>query len=250
VLIRTGVSHFNREEMLGRELDILNIKGSWRTFWQSFRGEAHTIREWYAVEIRKSLRSLRAPLAIMLVIFAAALLIGGSLSEKFPLPVDVIDIRNLEIDSYSRLGTIDLLNASTVPVIWFHNLRTSLLALILGVFSFGVGGLLTMMLPFILIGYFGASFSAAGVGFAPFFAGLVLPHGIFEIPALALVGAGILYMGGRLIAPSRGKSMGEVMVVSLGEWLRVLVGVVMPLLLGAAVLETFLTPLVAVWLLN
>jgi len=32
LLIRAGTAHFNREELLGRSIDVLNIKWAWRTF--------------------------------------------------------------------------------------------------------------------------------------------------------------------------------------------------------------------------
>jgi uncharacterized membrane protein SpoIIM required for sporulation len=135
-------------------------------------------------------------------------------------------------------------------VIWLHNLRVLLLALLLGVFSFSVLGLLVIMLPLVILGYFAASFSAAGLSPFLFAGAFVLPHGILEIPALLLAGAGIFRIGARIVAPSQGRSIGEVFVLGLAEWGQVVVGFVVPLLLGAAVLEVFVTPRVVLWLLG
>ncbi len=250
ILVRMGVSHFNREEMLGRELDTLNIRGGWATFRAGFTGGARSLREWYRVEIPATLRKFALPMGLMVALFIFAALVGTRLAEDFPLPLNLLDLESISINSFSRLGDISLLDTQGIAVVWVHNLRAIVLALVLGLFSFGVLGLLVLMLPMVLIGYFAASFAGAGVSPLAFFAGFILPHGILEIPAIMLAGAGLLYIGGRLIAPSQGMSIGEVFVRSLGEWARVFVGVVMPLLLAAAVLEVFLTPRVVLWVLG
>ncbi len=250
VLIRAGVSHFNREEMLGRELDTLDIRGSLMAFGAAFRGPARGLGEWYRLEIGESLRRLRIPALLVFGLMLAGLGVGAGLAQDYPLPLPAIDLSNLEIDSNSRLGSIELLNAASVPAILFQNVRASVLALGFGLLSFGVLGLLVILLPFVLIGYFAAAFAGAGIGPLAFYGGLVLPHGIMEIPALVLVGAGILRLGACLIAPSQGRSLGQAMIGALAEWTRVLVAVVVPLLLLAALLETFVTPQVAVWVLR
>jgi len=47
LLIRSGVAHFSREELLGRELDTLNLKWGWRVFSSSFTGGSGSIVQWY-----------------------------------------------------------------------------------------------------------------------------------------------------------------------------------------------------------
>ena len=51
LLVRMGVTHFNREELLGREIDALNLRWAWRVFRSGFVGEAKSLRQWYAREI-------------------------------------------------------------------------------------------------------------------------------------------------------------------------------------------------------
>ncbi len=250
VLVRTGISHFNREEMLGREIDTLNVKGTLRVFWNEFRGEATSIGEWYRVEVGSTLGRLKLPLILMVVVMVVSFLVGGSLTSEFPLPENFLNISNLSIDTFSNFGAISLLDPEGVPVVWFHNLRVVVLALLFGVFSFSVLGLLVLMLPIILIGYFAASFSAVGLSPALFLTAFILPHGILEIPAILVAGAGILYIGARIVAPSNGKSIGEVFVLGLAEWSRTFLGVAVPLFFLAAILEVFVTPLVVVALLS
>ena len=53
-----------------------------------------------------------------------------------------------------------------------------------------------------------------------------------------------------MITPSQGKTIGEAWLHALGDWARVAVALVLPLFLFAALLETFVTPRIAVWLLG
>ena len=250
VLVRTGVSHFNREEMLGRELDTLNVKGTLRLFLDEFKGNAASIGEWYRVEVLSTMKHLRQPILFVLGVLAISLFVGGGLSRQFPLPSDILSLESVDLQAFADFGAVRLLSPEGVPVIWFHNLRAIVLALLLGMFSFSVLGILILMLPMILIGYFAASFSAAGISPVFFLTAFVLPHGILEIPAIAVAGAGILAMGARIVAPSDGKSIGDVFVIGLAEWSRAFLGVAVPLFFLAAILEVFLTPWVAVALLN
>jgi uncharacterized membrane protein SpoIIM required for sporulation len=250
VLVRTGISHFNREEMLGREIDTLNIKGTARLFWNQFKGEATSLKEWYRKEVPVTMRRLRMPILLVSALLVIAFFVGDSLAAEFPLPDTLLNIQNLEIESFSNLGAISLLEPEGVPIIWFHNLRVIVLALLLGLFSFSVFGLLILMLPIIIIGYFAAIFAGAGITPFLFLTAFVLPHGIFEIPAIVIAGAGMLYMGARIVAPSHGKSIGEVFVLGLAEWSRAFFGVAVPLFFLAAILEVFVTPWVVVALLG
>jgi stage II sporulation protein M len=74
-----------------------------------------------------------------------------------------------------------------------------------------------------------------------FFAG-VLPHGIFEIPALVIGSAIVLYMGAVIVTPQTGKSLGEVMIELFADWVKIFLGVVVPLLAIAAIIEAYITP--------
>lgn len=52
----------------------------------------------------------------------------------------------------------------------------------------------------------------------------------------------MLRIGVVLVTPQMGRSLGEVMLELLADWTKVVVGVVVPLLLIAAVIETYVTP--------
>ncbi len=60
---------------------------------------------------------------------------------------------------------------------------------------------------------------------------------MLEIPAIILAGAAILHLGASLAAPSKGHGIGEAWLQAFADWTRIMVGLVIPMLFGAAVLE-------------
>jgi uncharacterized membrane protein SpoIIM required for sporulation len=52
----------------------------------------------------------------------------------------------------------------------------------------------------------------------------------------------VLRMGALLVTPQTGKSMGEVIFKLLADWLKVFLGVVVPLFAIAALIEAYVTP--------
>ena len=245
LLVRTGVAHFSREELLGRELDSLNLRWVWRVFWQAFQGQARSPFDWYQREVLTTLKRLSVPLLLAILILGASMIIGASQAERFSLPANVIQLDNLEKGFIKGLEALRLFTPASVPLVWLHNLRVLVLATILGVFSFGVLGIVVLMVPMVLIGYFTAV--VAGVGISPwvFLAAFVLPHGVLELPAILIAGAAILRLGAIMVTPARGLTVGEAWLHALADWSKVMIAFVVPLLLGAAALEVFVTPRLA-----
>jgi len=64
LLVRVGLAHFQREELLGREIDVLNIKWGWRVFKQAFTGNAPSIKSWYIRTVPAALTNLKKPILI------------------------------------------------------------------------------------------------------------------------------------------------------------------------------------------
>jgi uncharacterized membrane protein SpoIIM required for sporulation/ABC-type transport system involved in multi-copper enzyme maturation permease subunit len=250
LLIRTGVAHFNREELLGRELDALNIGWAFRQFRGAFRGKASSIGRWYTQELGGTLRKMALPVVIMTLAFVAALLVGASQAKVFVLPPELLNWKNLDQGFLQGLESMRFFSVSGVGTVWLHNLRAIALATLFGIFSFGVLGVLVLMLPFFMIGYFMASMGSTGLPMTTFLAATVIPHGILEIPAIILAGAAILRLGATLAAPAKDKTIGEAWLAALADWAKVMLSLVLPLLLGAAVLEVLVTPRIAVWLLG
>jgi stage II sporulation protein M len=114
--------------------------------------------------------------------------------------------------------------------------------LLAGLFSFGTLGLTLFMVNFVLVG--GVLGAADLVGFSPLltFAVGILPHGIFELTAVILATAAMLKVGAQLVSTNTDKSLGETLILSLADWSKVFVGLVIPLLAIAAVVEIYVTP--------
>ena len=242
LLLRTGVAHFNREELLGRDIDVLNLQWGWRTFWRSFLDRARSPLDWYRRILRSTVRQLGLPMVLMILGVIAAMLVGASQATRFSLPVEALNLEAINGGFIEGLESFRFFSLGNVSAIWLHNLRVMALATLLGIFSFGVLGVVVLLAPLMLIGYFAASVVTVGISPWTFLAAFVLPHGILEIPAIVIAGAAILRLGATLAAPAKDKTIGEAWLAAFADWTRILVALVLPLLLGAAILEVFVTP--------
>jgi uncharacterized membrane protein SpoIIM required for sporulation len=244
------LAHFSREELLGRELDTLNLKWAGRTFWRAFRGEGRSLLDWLRREIPLTLRRAAIPAILMTLCLSVGIWVGVDQTATFPLPRAALNLEKLNQGFVEGLEDLRFFSVGSVSLVWLHNLRVMALATLLGIFSFGVLAIITLMAPLMLVGYFAASAGVIGISPWLFTAAFVLPHGVLEIPAIILGGAAILRLGAILATPARGQSIGEAWLAGLADWARLMVVLVIPLLLGAAALEVFLTPRVAVLLLQ
>ena len=246
LLVRLGLSHFRREYLLGREIDTINFKWMGRTFRDRFQGQANTLREWYRTELPLSIRQLRQPLMIVIGlgilagVFSYLWVIANVPAFIDLSPERIREFRTLIADN---LSNVDLLQESLpAPVLFFHNARTTVIFLLLGLLSFGTLGLTLFMGNVALVG--GVLGAAQLVGYSPLlaFTAGILPHGIFELSAIVLATAAMLKVGAQLVTPQSDKSLGEVLLISLADWFRVFIGIVLPFLAIAALIEIYLTP--------
>ncbi|HJR79695.1 MAG TPA: stage II sporulation protein M [Anaerolineales bacterium] len=247
LLVRLGLSHFRREYLLGREIDTLNFKWIGNTFRSHFAGNARSISEWYRREIPVTLRQLRQPLMIVLALSIVAVIVSYIwVVRNVPVYIDLSPERVSEIRTFvtDNLTNLDRLGDQLpAPVLFFHNARTTIVFLLLGLVSFGTLGLTLFLGNIALIG---AVLGAANlVGYSPSLAFIVgvLPHGIFELSAVFLATAAMLKVGAQLVTPQPDKSLGEVLLISLADWLRIFVGIALPFLAIASVIEIYVTPL-------
>jgi uncharacterized membrane protein SpoIIM required for sporulation/ABC-type transport system involved in multi-copper enzyme maturation permease subunit len=248
LLVRIGLAHFRREELLGREIDVLRLRWSLRYFWQSFTGGARGPADWYRRELPRTVRRLLLPSALIFGMAVAGAWVGAGQVDRFPFLVGQIGDLDEGLEMLEEY--IPLLGARSFLLIWWQNLRVLLLAMVLGLFSFGVVGVMPLLATMGVAGYLLGSFARNGVNVFPLFAGLILPHGIFEIPAAVLATAAVLQAGAVLATPDPDRSIGEVWLEALADWAKVIVGVVAPLLLVAAVVEVWVTPRIALAVLG
>jgi uncharacterized membrane protein SpoIIM required for sporulation len=247
LLVRLGLSHFRREYLLGREIDTIDLKWIGRTFRNRFKGQATSILEWYRTELPISVRQLRQPLMIVVGLG----ILAGIVSYLWVIvnvpafielsPERIVDFRTFIADNLTNLDSLG--ERLPAPVLFYHNARTTVAFLLLGLVSFGTLGLTLFIGNIALVG--GVLGAAHLVQYSPLlvFAAGILPHGIFELSAIFLATAAMLKVGAQLVTPQPDKSLGEVLLVSLADWFRIFIGIVLPLLAIAAVIEIYLTPL-------
>lgn len=248
LLVRTGIAHFNREELLGRELDTLNLRWAWSVFKEAFLGEKAPALRWWRDNVWRLVRELKWSILMVLIISVGAVLVGSTQAEIFTIPTEVLDWQNLEeglVTGGEEIGQIRFFSVEGMGLILFHNLRAVLIDSLLGIFSFGVMGIIALILPFGIIGYFIAMTAQTGLSPWSFLLGFILPHGVVEIPAIILSGALIIRMGLTLVTPQENYTIGEAWIRTLADWARLIVFLVLPLLVMASFLEVFITPRVA-----
>ena len=179
--------------------------------------------------------------------------IGSEQAKIFPFPAKDLDWNNLEAGFNQSVGgfeSIQFFTVRGVSTVWLQNLRAVGLATVLGLFSFGVIGILVVMLPFVLIGYFVAAVAHTGLSPGIFILASIFPHGILEIPAIILSGGAALRLGATLAAPAQGRTMSEALLCAFADWARIMVALVIPMLFVAAILEIYITPRVVIQLLG
>jgi len=250
VLGRMGLHLFNREELLGREIDLLDLRGAWLTWRNAFVGGARNPWQWWTGVLRDSLKPLWRAILILSAALAAAYGIGLDLANQFTLPADLLAVERLDPSLAVNLRQLGLLSGRGMLVILLNNLRAIAIASFLGVFSFGILAVVLLMAPVTLVGYFAGNASLAGLTVSRFMLALIVPHALLEVPAAIVAGASILELGMALIRPGGQGTLGRRWLTALAEWARVGLAVVFPLLAGAAAVEVFVTPLIALRLLG
>jgi uncharacterized membrane protein SpoIIM required for sporulation len=264
ILVRMGVRIFNREEILARQIDELNLRFAWRTFVGFFlrppelalasdlsnHGERvrFTISRVYGHDIPHLLRRQWLPLAMVLIVLVASLALGWSYAPRYPLPPEAIQLQNLSHDVFEKAPAIGFLPTFSTSGIFFNNVRALLLAVLLAILSLGVLAFFPLMVPIGLIGLLMGEGPIVGYNPFLFFAAFILPHGIAELPAAIIATAFALRAGASMVSPPSGLTVGEGLLLALSDFAKVFLFLVVPLLLLAAFLEVNLTPHIVLWL--
>ena len=249
LLLRVGLAHFKREELLGREIDALNIKWGWKIFRDRFWGCSHGVISWYRGEVFPTLKELRIPIVLVTVLGIAGIFVGSSQVQKFY--VDLGDLSIIEINNKVKIinEILPLFDLRPVLMILWQNSRVLLLSMILGVFSLGIFGMLPFIISMAVIGYL---FTLMQLNHFPMlvYVLLVIPHGIIEIPAAIISIAAVLKIGAVMSTPSSNKTIAEVLIESLADWVKITLAISLPLIVIAAFIEAWITPRVALLLLS
>ena len=246
LLTRVGVAHFQREELLGREIDVLNLRWALRLFGTTFIGGAKNVREWFGAVLPRDLRKMAWPIAAMLVLALAGVLLGAAQVARFRLPVDKTSLLGFSGGLETLTNRWQIGDFLPVLAIFWQNARAMLLGMVMGFLSLGVLGSIPLLMTMGIVGYLMQLLAVNGV---PAWVSLVLllPHGFLEIPAMVIASACVLRAGALMSTPNLNKTVGEVWIESIAEWCRIMLGLVLPLLLAAAIIEAWITPRIALF---
>ncbi len=245
LLVRLGLAHFQREHMLSREIDTLNLSWMARLFWSAFTGRQLTAWGWLTREIPGTLFRMRYSIAmttLLGVVAVAASYFGvQSLLGQSQVGSQLVSFDTLR-EAIRQVDTGMLSAEISFTKILGNNVRASVIMLALGAISFSVVGLLAFLLN---MGLLGALFGAIGFIGLPqwsLFLNGILPHGILELPAIVLLSSAVLHMGVVLVTPNARKTFTDVLIETFADWLKLFIAVALPALVIAAWIETSITP--------
>jgi uncharacterized membrane protein SpoIIM required for sporulation/ABC-type transport system involved in multi-copper enzyme maturation permease subunit len=251
ILVRMGVRIFNREEILGRELDRINLRRTWRSFKAFFLNgpvgsdwekEPFALQRVYGRDLPELLRRSRLAIGLTLLAVVGSLLVGWHYADVYRLPPLSVNLKNLQLEQFSQSTSLGFMPAIRTDTIFVHNVRSLLTATVLAIFSFGSLAVILLALPMAIVGWLVAQSPALGFNPVLFTVGFFLPHGILEIPAAVLSTAFSLRIGATLMSPPHKLDVGSGLLMSIADFVKVFVLVVIPLLLVAAFIEASLTP--------
>jgi uncharacterized membrane protein SpoIIM required for sporulation/ABC-type transport system involved in multi-copper enzyme maturation permease subunit len=248
LLLRVGNSIFNREELLGRTIDQLNLRATFRNIWRQARAidskgtPAHSLSEWYRLGIPLSLQRIGFASRITIGVFTLALVAGYMVGQMPEWQMKLPPAENLTTTAQllGRYTTLPTQTGALLFIVW-QNGRILLAAAILSIFTFGAASLVLTPAVYVVLGYIFSQVMLAGYNPSFLLAG-VLTHGIVEIPVIVLATATSLRLGAVVTRPPRGITVGQAWSMAFGDAVKLTLGVILPGLLLAAAIEALVTP--------
>jgi len=256
LLLRVGNAIFNREELLGRTIDQLNLRGLFKRITHNVRAvdekgtPAQNLAAWYRHGVFRAVRRLGLAGWITIGVFLTAF-IGGFVIGQLPEWQLNLPKEAALSDSAAMLGrytTLPMQSGALLFIVW-QNGRILLAALLLAIFTFGAASLVLTPAVYLILGYIFSQVFIAGYNPAFLFAA-VFTHGIVEIPVIILATAASLRMGAVITRPAKGMTVGQAWTFTLGDTIKIALGLVIPGLLLAAFIESFITPQVVMRILG
>jgi len=263
VLIRMGIHTFNREELLGHEIDELNLVSLWRKFRGYLRWDAWFFGRdvqkmprrlrWlgtpvglYLRDIPAILRRSRLALATVVIALVFAAYIGYVFAARYPIPAHALRQQEISAETFTQSQNLGALSF-TARGVFIHNLRVLVAGALLAVFSFGTLAIALLMLPLTVV--FFLIVQATNLGYNPFlfFAAGVLPHGVLELPAAVIATALAVRLGAVFVSPPKGMTVSEGWLWALADFVKTFLALVVPLLALAAIVEVRVTPGIMIW---
>lgn len=254
LLIRMGVHTFNREGLLGRELDEINLPAILKkllalTLARSHTGPRRSAWQWYRQEVLAVLWRLRREMLVVLVAMIGAYYLGIRYAEIYRFPPGLLHTEEFSQRFAQSLSDFGLSGATGISFVISQNVRVLAVGSLLAVFSFGILMVLLLMVPVALTSFLATQLLWAGIDPLTTFAAII-PHSLLEIPAAILAGAVALRLGAIVISPPPHKTLGEGWMEALADAVRLWLTVILPLLLLAALVEVKVTPWIVIWIMR
>jgi len=255
ILVRMGIRIFNREDILSKELDELNL----RTIWRDFKGyflrppEYATDRKndelakfslvrFYKHDIPTLLVRQKLPFVVILITIALALVASIYLAETYTLPPGTLKFDEMTEETFNQTKQTPLFGSVNTQFIFKNNLRVVVLGGAVSIISFGALTLLVTGINAMVVGYLINQVVLQGYDPLTFILAFIIPHGILEIPAIIIGLTFALRIGAGLASPPEGLDVGQGLLLTTANYFKIVIFVVIPTLLLAAFIEANITP--------
>lgn len=183
----------------------------------------------------------RVVLRLCALTLALSALVGFAIAYAAPEVVD--KVLEAFMNQIQEAGVVDETGELSVFALLMNNWRAMLVSAAYGFLPFLFLPLISLLTNGVLLGMLAALFMAQGTSLLAYLAG-ILPHGIFEIPALVFsIACGVYLCRNmcRMVTNHPGKAP---LLAVLEDLLRVMVMIVAPLTVAAAFVECYVTPVI------
>ena len=201
---------------------------------------------WVALLSTSTLTALMATIGTLLRMISrkqttrhvGEILLGFAVSLLLPDLADQLFLQFAQ--QMAELGIMDTTGRVDVLALFGNNVRATVFSIAYGFIPFIYLPALSIGINSLLLGLFAGVYVNNGISLLAYFAGIV-PHGIFELPALILALSSGIYLCRKVTDYVRHNEKG-VMGPLMKDLLRLFVMHIIPLLVAAAVMEAYVTP--------
>lgn len=178
------------------------------------------------------------------IAFAVLSLLGFGVSIAFPELLD--RVMRLVMNYFGGLDLTDKAGNISAVALFSNNVRACVVTMLYGLIPFIYLSALSLGMNSVLLGILAAYYLSGGHSLVGYFA-VLLPHGIFELPALILAFAMGLFCCGQTTRRIRKEETTLRLSDCITQMSRLFLLVIVPLLFIAALMEAYVTPLVAAY---
>ena len=201
---------------------------------------------WVALLSTSTLTALMATIGTLLRMISrkqttrhvGEILLGFAVSLLLPDLADQLFLQFAQ--QMAELGIMDTTGRVDVLALFGNNVRATVFSIAYGFIPFIYLPALSIGINSLLLGLFAGVYVNNGISLLAYFAGIV-PHGVFELPALILALSSGIYLCRKVTDYVRHNKKG-VMGPLMKDLLRLFVMHIIPLLVAAAVMEAYVTP--------